>query len=192
MLQLPGSAALSGFRLDKLLARLRQAEPRIRSLSAGYQYFIDLSAPLGGERRQRLERLLDDGGEPEPASPPAPAQHELLVLPRLGTVSPWSSKATDIAHACGISEVKRIERGTLYRLGADAALGGNQLVSLGAVLHDRMTESVHTDPQSATQLFARAAAAPLRTIALGRNGRAAPSHPRKQTRTPTRAVHSPW
>jgi phosphoribosylformylglycinamidine synthase len=173
MLQLPGSAALSGFRLDKLLRRLREAELRVRGVSARYQHFVDLEEPLGGAQRQLLERLLDDGGVALPANAAAAAQHELLVLPRAGTVSPWSSKATDIAHVCGISAVRRIERGTLYRLDADGALRGDELLGLGALLHDRMTESVHADLRSAGQLFSRPSAAPLSTVPLGRDGRAA-------------------
>jgi len=173
MLQLPGSAALSGFRLDKLLLRLRQSEPRVRQLSARYQHFVDLSEPLGTERRRLLERLLDDGGEAQPVSAATTAHHELVVLPRLGTVSPWSSKATDIVHVCGISEVRRVERGTLYRLGVDAALGEDELLRLGALLHDRMTETVHADLQSAEQLFTRPSAAPLSTIPIRRDGRTA-------------------
>src|SRR5215472_14810845 len=173
MLQLPGSAALSGFRLDKLLLRLRQSEPRVRQLSARYQHFVDLSEPLGTERRRLLERLLDDGGEAQPVSAATTAHHELVVLPRLGTVSPWSSKATDIVHVCGISEVRRVERGTLYRLGVDAALGEDELLRLGALLHDRMTETVHADLQSAERLFTRPSAAPLSTIPIRRDGRTA-------------------
>jgi phosphoribosylformylglycinamidine synthase len=98
----------------------------------------------------------------------------LLVTPRVGTVSPWSSKATDIAHVCGLRGVRRLERGTLYFIDAAAPLGGAELKALGALLHDRMTESLwdrHAGSEGAVSLGR--AAAGLRVVALGNEGHAA-------------------
>jgi len=94
---------------------------------------------------------------------------QLLVTPRLGTVSPWSSKATDIARVCGLVDVRRVERGTLYFLQASAPLGNEELESLGALLHDRMTDSLWIDNLE-PDLFGKAAPRPLRVVALGSDG----------------------
>jgi phosphoribosylformylglycinamidine synthase len=95
------------------------------------------------------------------------------VTPRAGTESPWSSKATDIVHVCGLDSVTRVERGTVYFIEADAALGTAELKRLGATLHDRMTESIWTESLEPHGMFHTAPARPLRHVALGENGRSA-------------------
>jgi phosphoribosylformylglycinamidine synthase len=121
MLTLPGSQALSEFRLTRLLARLAEHAPALVSLGAQYQYLIDAARTLAAPECSRLETLLDDGGQ-RPARAVQRAagvelESTLLVLPRPGTISPWSSKATDIAHVCGLGVIQRIERGILFRTG---------------------------------------------------------------------------
>ena len=110
ILQLRGPRALSESRRAKLLAALRRADPAVRSLAAEVRYFVETEGELDAAGRRLLERLLDDG-----SPPPPPASGTLyLVVPRLGTISPWSSKASDIARNCGLAGVKRIERGIAF------------------------------------------------------------------------------
>ena len=135
MLLLPGAPALSRFRLDKILAALRSIDPRVGSLTAHFHHFVDLARPLAAAESHVLARLLESDVAPAVASGGA----RLLVMPRPGTISPWSSKATDIARVCGLDAVRRIERGTLYSLHAAGDLGRAELVALGGVVHDRMT-----------------------------------------------------
>ena len=85
----------------------------------------------------------------------------LLVVPRAGTISPWSSKATDIAHVCGLTAIRRIERGIEYRLLDTRPLGPERLAAIAPVLFDRMTEMVLFDPEHAQRLFGHTAPKPL-------------------------------
>jgi phosphoribosylformylglycinamidine synthase len=169
MLKLPGSAALSAFRIARLLARLQRLEPAVLAVQARYLHFIDCSGELDARQRARLARLLDDGGE-QPggaqAVSGAACVQPLLVVPRPGTISPWSSKATDIAQVCGLSAVRRIERGILYTLELRQALSAERCTALAALLHDRMIESVFADVERAALLFATAAPRALQWISL--------------------------
>ena len=169
MLLLPGAPALSRFRLDKTLAALRSIDPRVTSVDAHFQHFIDLSRTLSEHELGVLSRLL----ESDVAGAPPPAAARLLVTPRPGTISPWSSKATDIAHVCGLEAVQRIERGVLYSLGAAGALEERALTALGAAVHDRMVEAVSLELADAERLFASEAPRPLGVVALGNDGRGA-------------------
>ena len=179
MLKLPGSSALSAFRIARLLARLQALEPAISTVRAQFLHFVDHSAALDARQRWLLERLLDDGGQRPPAAAtavpsaaPAAGSLRLLVVPRPGTISPWSSKATDIAQVCGLSAVRRIERGILYTLELQRGAPVERPSALAALLHDRMIEAVFEDIESAARLFAIDPARPLRFISLGQ-GRAA-------------------
>ena len=106
VLQLRGPRALSEFRLAKLLASLQALDPGVRAVAAEFRHFIECDAPLAAAERALLERLLAYGSMPDKA-----AGNLFLVVPRVGTISPWSSKATDIARNCGLP-LRRIERGT--------------------------------------------------------------------------------
>ncbi|HKT74158.1 MAG TPA: phosphoribosylformylglycinamidine synthase [Steroidobacteraceae bacterium] len=167
MLQLPGASALSTFRIAKLLDRLTALEPAVRGLSARFVHFVDLERPLDGAERGLLGQLLVYGPREEAAAPSGDGER-LLVVPRPGTISPWSSKATDIAHVCGLSVVIRIERGIEYCLQATAKLGPQRLQALAAVLLDRMTESALLDPAEAERLFGHAKPRQLHQINLDR------------------------
>jgi phosphoribosylformylglycinamidine synthase len=169
MLLLPGAPALSQFRLEKLLGALRSIDPRVESLTAHFQHFVDLGRPLTADEARVLARLVESDVAP---APPA-AGERLVVMPRPGTISPWSSKATDIAHVCGLAAVRRIERGTLYTLGLGAPAEPGLLARLAAPLHDRMTEAVGYAPEDAARLFDVEPPRPLATIALGADGGAA-------------------
>src|SRR5262245_43843840 len=117
ILTLAGRPALSPFRLAKLLQSLSQGHSahRVAGIGATFEHFAEVARPLAPDEHATLEALLTYGPE---AHQGAPAQGtQLLVVPRPGTISPWSSKATDIAHNCGLDAIKRIERGVLYRVG---------------------------------------------------------------------------
>ncbi|MFL6573657.1 MAG: phosphoribosylformylglycinamidine synthase, partial [Burkholderiales bacterium] len=154
ILQLRGPRALSQFRLAKLLASLQKIDPDLRSLSAEYRYFVELERGLEPHEARTLRVLLDDGG----ATLEEDADSSIfLVVPRLGTVSPWSSKASDIARNCGLTPVKRIERGTLYYVGSKQA-------ALAAGLHDRMTQTVLRSFDEVARLFQHIPARAVQTI----------------------------
>jgi phosphoribosylformylglycinamidine synthase len=172
MLKLPGSSALSAFRIARQLARLQQLEPAVRALQAQFLHFVDCSAELQAHERGLLDQLLDDGGEHPAAAAPAAEVLRLLVVPRPGTISPWSSKATDIAHVCGLRRVRRIERGVLFTLELQCSVATAGVPPLAALLHDRMTEAVFEDVDSASRLFASLPPRPLGFISLAQ-GRAA-------------------
>jgi phosphoribosylformylglycinamidine synthase len=169
MFSLLGAPALSQFRLDKLLQSLQARDPRVLGLTSRFVHFADVAQTLDENELELLGKLLTYGPR---AHLHADRGRQLLVTPRVGTVSPWSSKATDIAHVCGLANIGRLERGTLYFIEAEADLSHGELQRLGTLLHDRMTESVWigVEPEG---LFHCAAARPLRIVALGADGHAA-------------------
>ncbi len=170
MLQLPGPAALSAFRIAKLLERLRARAPGIAELSARFVHFIDLAQPLSAREQGILAQLLTYG--PRLPLGREEGTEQLLVVPRAGTISPWSSKATEIAQVCGVTAVRRIERGIAYRLRAVPPLGNERLPGVAAVLFDRMTEEVLLESAQAVRLFEQAQPRPAQRVSL-RRGRAA-------------------
>jgi phosphoribosylformylglycinamidine synthase len=167
-LRLRGRDALPEFRRNKLLQAA--AIPGL-SLSAEYWHFIHLREALPAESQLKLERILSYG----PASTAVVQQGTLLlVTPRLGTISPWSSKATDIASHCGLPAVERIERGVAWWCSVDgAALDSRQRDLLLPLLHDRMTESVLDSLEAAQALFRRVEAKPLASVDILAGGREA-------------------
>ncbi|MBI4755304.1 MAG: phosphoribosylformylglycinamidine synthase [Betaproteobacteria bacterium] len=168
ILKLRGRAALSEGRLARLRQSLNRVLPWLRGVSAEHQYFIELSAPLTTGVQGRLGDLL---GGISPA--PLPTGELWLVTPRLGTISPWSSKATEIARQCGFAEVVRIERGTAFRLDCPGGIDAGHHAALLPLLHDRMTESVLHDPGDADALFHHYPPRPLATVDVMDGGRAA-------------------
>jgi phosphoribosylformylglycinamidine synthase len=166
VLTLPGAVALSPFRVEKLLASLPAALARTVSIETRFVHFVAISAPLAAGERETLEKLLTYG-TPGPAEPQGALR---LVLPRFGTVSPWSSKATDIAHNCALMKVVRIERGVAHYVKAPAGTG---LAPLDAAIHDRMTEVVVDNLAEAERLFSHATPQPLATVGVRAGGRKA-------------------
>jgi phosphoribosylformylglycinamidine synthase len=166
VLQLPGGAALGPARLAKKLRAIRAHNPGVVALDAQLMHFVALAAPLTDLERATLERLLRYGPTLERREI---AGQRLLVVPRVGTISPWSSKATDIAHICGLASVRRIERGALYTVAGEIADEG----ALRRALHDRMTESMLDPADDIVRLFLHASPRPLATVPLGAAGRAA-------------------
>ncbi|WP_394425382.1 phosphoribosylformylglycinamidine synthase [Vreelandella stevensii] len=171
MLELRGAPALSAFRHERLLTVLRECVPEVEALSAHYVHFIDHHEELDTASQERLARLLDYGSQA--AQEPLEQAQRFLVVPRLGTQSPWSSKATDIAHNCGLSQIHRIERGVDYRVALRGTATAEQWDAIGALLHDRMTENVLADTAAASQLFAHHSPAPLGSVDILEGGRAA-------------------
>ncbi|HXI75751.1 MAG TPA: hypothetical protein VNH21_01355, partial [Steroidobacteraceae bacterium] len=166
-----GAPALSQFRLDHSLRVLQAVDERVTALDSRWLHFVDDARPLADSELDLLAKLLTYGARND--SPAPPHGQRVLVTPRVGTESPWSSKATDIVHVCGLDAVRRVERGTVYFIESTAPLEQAQLRRLAAQLHDRMTESVWIDSIDPKGLFHGAAARPLRSVALGSDGRAA-------------------
>ena len=164
-----GHAALSGFRIAKLLDRLRACAPGVEQVTAHYEYLLDLAAPLSDSQSERLDALLQSrASDDKSVSERAETAHRLrvLVLPRPGTISPWSSKATDIAHACGFAEVRRIERGIHYHIQSASPLSEIECEALTSLLFDRMIEAALDPAQAASALFREETPRPLRQISL--------------------------
>jgi phosphoribosylformylglycinamidine synthase len=159
MLTLKGPAALTPARLARRLERLRRDNPGVSAISARFVHFADTTSALGDEAANILDRLLEYG--PRIAIVELVGR-ELFVVPRIGTISPWSTKATDIAHNCGLSAVRRLERGIAWTIAGQV----DDERALSAALHDRMTESVLERAEDAVKLFARAEPRPLGRVDL--------------------------
>ncbi|WP_436893121.1 phosphoribosylformylglycinamidine synthase [Siccibacter turicensis] len=164
---LRGSPALSAFRINKLLDRFKALNLPVTAVYAEYVHFADLDAPLSADEHTRLARLLQYGPS---LSSHNPGGTLLLVTPRPGTISPWSSKATDIAHNCGLAQIARLERGVAWYVEADT-LTEAQWQAVAGELHDRMMESVYRDLNDAEQLFAHHTPAPVQSVDLLGQGR---------------------
>ncbi len=173
ILSLRGAPALSPFRRDKLLAEMRARVPAIANITALYWHFAALEGELNTREQTVLVRLLTYG--PKANAQAQPGGELLLVVPRLGTISPWSTKATDIAHCCGLKQIRRIERGVAwYFTKTDASpLTAPERESLVPLIHDRMVENVLPDLAQASQLFREDAPAPLRVVDVTAGGRLA-------------------
>ena len=160
MQKLISTAALSDNVSEKLLINLQAVQPDIQKVAARFVHFI--SGNLSDEQRPILERLLTYGSTKTIDEMGAC----LLVVPRSGTISPWSSKATDIAHRCGLTDIQRIERGIEYFIVSDLPLNEN----VARVVHDRMTQTVIFD-QTNLDLFAQHSPLPLQHINILEQGR---------------------
>ena len=172
--QFEGGSALSPFRVQQLLPGLQAINDKISAVAARYVHLVTTGSVPDPKLKAQLTALLRYG----PAYS-GPAEGALFVVtPRFGTVSPWASKATDIAHNCGLA-VRRVERIVEYRLTlksgllGKAALSAQQQAQVGELLHDRMTESVMFDRASASSLFSELQAAPLAHVDVLHGGKAA-------------------
>ena len=173
MFSLFGAPALSQFRLDQLLRAIKADEPRVQALASRWMHFIDTSRPLNESELTVLGKLLTYGARVPDAPGELASGQRVLVTPRIGTESPWSSKATDIVHVCGLREVTRVERGTVFFIESTSPLNNADLTNLAVHLHDRMTESIWTDSLEPTGLFHAAPPRGLRQVVLGEQGREA-------------------
>jgi len=167
--KLRGGVALSQFRLEKLLGAAQEIGLPNLVLHAEFWHLAECETALSAEEQTLLGRLLEYG---EPTTKDEPQGELFLVTPRLGTLSPWASKATDIAHHCGLSSVLRIERATAFWV-SGASLTPGSRAALSALLHDRMTETVLTSFEQAERLFSHVAPQPMVTVDVLSGGREA-------------------
>lgn len=174
----PGSLVLSPFRRERLLKRFAELDLPVADIQGQYEHFVCTESRLDAAGQDKLAALLEYGA---PVTPQKEDRNSvtLRVVPRLGTVSPWASKATDIAHNCGLPEVRRIERGIRYTIKPSRGLLGShaidagQLQQIAACLHDRMTETVVDVRFDGSALFASLAGKPMQTIDVMGQGRSA-------------------
>lgn len=173
MLILRGSSALSPFKQDKLLAQFSALGIGVSSVQAQYVHFVDVQSELNEADMFVLSQLLSYG----PTSENIDASgYFVLVTPRPGTISPWASKATDIAKNSGLSQIHRIERGIAYYIVFDHKTVdsiASDLAAIAAPLHDRMTQAVFTQLEHAQQLFVQAEAKPFLSVPIVEEGKAA-------------------
>ena len=170
-----GDNAHSKFRLDKLVSLIHNEAPTVTGAASRYVYFIASDSALSPAELKRLEQLL--GAEMAEES----LAESLIVVPRFGTISPWASKATDIAHNCDLRSVQRIERGIAYRF---VTAHGDSITThereiAKRIIHDRMTETVLSQLNDAERLFHHAEPAALRIVDVLGQGRDALIHANK-------------
>ncbi|MDR2852358.1 MAG: phosphoribosylformylglycinamidine synthase [Burkholderiaceae bacterium] len=174
----PGARALSDFRVRQLLPRLQAIEPCIEAVDARFIHLVATDAPLDAREHEQFAALLAYG---EPVDAPLPSDERLVVSPRLGTVSPWASKATDIARNCGLG-LRRVERVTefylrvkapllLARSGPSSPSDAARREAIAALLHDRMTESALPSVEAAFALFSELPAQPMAHVDVLAGGR---------------------
>jgi len=168
MFTLSGSSALSEAKSVKLLKQLQQISPHIDAISGQYVHFVESNGELSDEQKKVLDRILNYG--------PMAQTHNyqdayFLVTPRLGTISPWSSKATDIAHNCGLDNVLRLERGIIYTLSSSQKLDDAAQTAIADNLHDRMTEMVMWNIENAACLFEHHIPKPFNSVDILNGGR---------------------
>jgi len=193
ILVLRGPVALGAFERRRYERAIKVCMRALTALEARYVHFVRLSAPLPKAARSVLENLLDYGPTldshalgADPGSSSARLTDErgrtirLVVTPRLGTISSWSSQATEIARNCGLDMIDRIERGRLVSLTQNverSSTGAGSASALPAeairLLHDRMTETLHYDDPESIELFHDASPRPLATVTMGERGKAA-------------------
>ena len=170
LLELAGQPALSDFRLSKLTRALQRQDERVSKLEARFAYFIKLASPPSRDQKERLQALLLSGDKAGKLSKSA---QTLFVVPRPGTISPWSSKASDIASACDLACVARIERGICYAISFKDPAEPADAFNLAPLMFDRMTEAVLGSGDEAELLFESHEATRLGIVELGTDGPAA-------------------
>lgn len=172
MLILHGSVALSAFRKAKLLDNMRAISSSVMDVDAQYIHFVELieNHTFSTDQEKVLEQALTYGSK---SAEVKVSEQGVLVVPRLGTISPWSSKATDILHNCGLSSVSRVERGVQYFIHSRSPLANSEILQLSTLLHDRMTESVLSTLDDAEKMFSHALPSPMSSVDILSGGRSA-------------------
>ncbi len=176
-LTLRGSSALSQFRLDKLYATLKSVAPNISHIYAEFVHFAFSSSALSEAEQRTLEQILTYGAHADDAlggnihAASGDAKKALyLVIPRIGTISPWASRATDIANNCGLTSVLRIERGIAFYVKSNGQLSEVESAAIKAAIHDRMTETVLSNLNDAEKLYHHAEPKPLSSVDILQGG----------------------
>ena len=173
MLKIPGTSALSDYRLNQLLTQFKTIEPEINAVNARFVHFIDADKELNQQQTQMLTQLLSSGSANpglEKQAPSKQTDQTFLVVPRPGTISPWSSKATEIAERCGLVPVKRIERGVEYYILSALDLTETVKNKISPMIHDRMIQTVF-EKEIDLDLFASHKPLPLQTVPVIEQGR---------------------
>ena len=186
-LSLHGSPALSVFRLDKLHAALKKSTSKITNISTEFIHFVFSSAALSEAEQSTLKQILTYGAHTDDALQTTknninryaasgdiknnPKQKALyLVIPRIGTISPWASRATDIANNCGLDNILRIERGIAFYVENEAVLSSQEIAALKTAIHDRMTETVLNNVSDAKKLYHHAEPKPFSSVGILQGG----------------------
>jgi len=167
----PGGNALSPFRAAALLERLHRAVPTVTGVSARHVHWVASEQPLDEATAATVTKLLTYG-PPDAGAASGAHLATVVVAPRLGTLSPWASKATDIAHNCGV-DIRRVERVTEYLVATDEPLTEEQWGALADLLHDRMTEAALPTRADAAALFDEREAEPMERVDVLGRGREA-------------------
>lgn len=170
MIILHGSPALSDSRLQHLLADFKSANLPVKSVSADFMHVVDLESDLTSEESEVLNKVLEYGPRREAK---ANVGSLFVVCPRPGTISPWSSKATDIVHICGVSKVRRIERAVAYYVEFTAPETEEFVKAVSAKIHDRMTEGVFRSLDELGVLFNKETPKPMNVVPVLTEGREA-------------------
>ncbi len=167
-----GSSALSQFRLEKLLSNLQTDVPNVSHIHAEFVHFVFGEQSLSDEQNIKLKHVLTYGPK---AKTEDPTGHLLIVIPRIGTISPWASRATDIAHNCGLNEIVRIERGIAYYISTNKnqAFTTKEVQTLKVAIHDRMTETVVSKFADTEQLYHDAQPKPMHSVDILQDGKLA-------------------
>ncbi len=168
MFRLDASRALSDFRSQRLVKKIQQLIPDIATINTRFVHFVHTSEPLTPEEETKLQEILKYGDEALFVN----TESKFLVIPRLGTVSPWASKATDIIRNCGLTKVLRVERGTVYELTflSDYKLTDKERDFVISNIHDRMTESVVSPDIDASEVFKEAAGKAMISVDILKDG----------------------
>ena len=169
MLIFSGTKALSEYRLKQLITQLKTIYPSVNNLSARFVHFIDVDAQLSDQEQDKLSNLLSYGND---VSDEQIQGQTFLVIPRPGTISPWSSKASEIAERCGLLAVKRIERGVEYIVSSDTPLNSECKDKIKSLIHDRMIQTVF-DSVDGLDLFVSHDPQPLQTVSVVEQDRSA-------------------
>ena len=165
VLVLTGASALSRFRKKAILDRVQSVDSNIIDVHAAYRYFIHLDSPFEEHHCSILRQLLDVADSKDGAQ-----DDRLLVVPRIGTISPWSTKATNIIHRCGLTQVKRVERGIAWCFKRGSSEKSQDGLNVAVLLYDAMTESVLHESSGLARLFQPASPKPLQCVDVMQGG----------------------
>lgn len=152
-----GNPAHSTYRLNQLLEKVQNATA-VTAIQSQFVYFVEVSSPLDAQEIEHLNVLLNKDSTTKTGDLSADS---CIVTPRIGTISPWSSKATDITHTCGIEKVIRIERGIVYHF---EGVKSEEKALAESMIHDRMVEAVSHDFQALENLFSHQPPKPMTTV----------------------------
>ncbi len=177
MLRIRGCPALSPFRLEKIVSQLKKSIPSLSALDTAFVHFVNVEQALDEKELINLTQVLDySEGEKTVAEAKDTVPADLFVIPRPGTISPWSSKASDIIRHCGLTKVIQVERGVAWYIKSHSPISEHALRLIGDFIHDRMTETVIADVEEAEALFINAKPAEVQPVDVLGGGKAALEH----------------